>query len=299
MAILTTSDWAVLRLLRPLPARPFTYLSHLWLFHRPPSFRHPRTFTEHVHAKKLFDRNPLFTLTADKYAVRDYVAERVGAEHLVPLIAAVENPDDLDFDKLPLAFVAKASHGNNATLIVRDKSRLDWAASVKTMRRWLGDNWYCYNKEWAYLNIPPRVVVEEFLDEDGHPPADYKFFVFSGKARLIQVDTGRFTGHRRNLFDENWRSLAVALRFPRPPSPPPRPAHLPEMLSIAERLGKDFTFARVDLYQYRGRVFFGEITHYPGGGSEDFDPLEFDHALGELWRSGQAIPERFYDSPRG
>ncbi|HWS53005.1 MAG TPA: ATP-grasp fold amidoligase family protein [Pyrinomonadaceae bacterium] len=298
MAIMTTTDWAVLRLLRPLPPRPFTYLSHLWLFRRPPSFRNPRTFTEHVHAKKLFERDRLFTLTADKYAVRDYVAERVGAERLVPLLAVADDPADLDFDKLPNAFVAKASHGNNANLIVRDKAGLDWAASVKTMRRWVADNWYRYNKEWAYLNIPPRIVVEEFLDDGGRPPVDYKFFVFSGKARLIQVDTGRFSQHRRNLFDEHWRSLAVALRYPRPPAPPPRPALLPEMLAVAERLGKDFTFARVDLYQHRGRVYFGEITHYPGGGSEDFDPLEFDHALGEVWRSGRAIPERFYDSPR-
>ncbi|HEY0376716.1 MAG TPA: ATP-grasp fold amidoligase family protein [Pyrinomonadaceae bacterium] len=298
MAILTATDWAVLRLLRPLPARPFTYLSHLWLFRRPPSFRRPRTFTEHVHAKKLFDRNPLFTLTADKYAVRDYVAERVGAEHLTRLIAVVENPADLDLDKLPTAFVAKASHGNEATLLVRDKARLDWVASLKTMRRWLDDNWYRYNKEWAYRNIPPRVIVEEFLDEDGQPPADYKFFVFSGKARLIQVDVGRFTRHERNLFDENWRSLAVTYRYPRPPSPPPRPARLLEMLAIAERLGKDFTFARIDLYQHRERVFFGEITHYPEGGSAPFDPPEFDQTLGEVWHSGRAIPERFYDSAR-
>lgn len=295
MSILTTRDWAVLRLLRPLPARPFTYLSHLWLFRYPPSFRHPRTFTEHVHAKKLFERDPLFTNTADKYAVREYVAERVGAEHLTRLLAVVDDPADLKLDELPNAFVAKASHGNDATLIVLDKSRLDWDASLKKMRNWLGRNWYRYNKEWAYLNIPPRVIVEEFLDDSGHPPTDYKFFVFSGKARLIQVDTGRFTRHERNLFDENWRSLALAYRYPRPPSPPPRPDRLPEMLTIAEQLGKDFKFARVDLYQHRGRVYFGEITHYPGGGSELFEPPEFDEALGELWRSGRAIPERFYD----
>jgi hypothetical protein len=296
--MLTTSDWAVLRLLRPLPARPFTYLSHLWLFHRPPSFRNPETFTEHVHAKKLFDHNPLYTLTADKYAVRDHVAERVGAEHLTRLFDAVKDPADIDLDQLPSAFVAKASHGNNATLIVRDKARLDWTESVKMMRRWLGDNWYRYNKEWAYRHITPRVIVEEFLDDDGQPPTDYKFFVFSGKARLIQVDLGRFTRHRRNLFDENWRSLAVTYRYPRPPEPPPKPARLPEMLAIAERLGEGFSFARIDLYQYRGRLLFGEITHYPEGGSAPFDPPEFDRALGEVWRSGQPIPERFYDSPR-
>jgi hypothetical protein len=167
MPVLTATDWAVLRALHPLPARSFTFLSHLWLFHELPSFRHPRTFTELVHAKKLFDRDQLLTITADKYAVREYVADRVGAEHLVPLIAVVDDPARLDLGSLPDSFVVKATHGNNATLIVRDKTCLNWPASMNAMRNWLDDNWYRYNKEWAYRDIPARLVVEEFLDEGG------------------------------------------------------------------------------------------------------------------------------------
>ena len=224
MPVLTATDWAILRALRPLPARSFTFLSHLWLFHELPSFRHPRTFTELIQAKKLFDRDPLLTVTADKYAVRKYVADRVGAEHLVPLIAVVDDPAELDLGSLPESFVVKATHGNNATLIVRDKACLDWPASMNAMRNWLEDNWYRYNKEWAYKewayrDIPARLVVEQFLDEGGQPPTDYKFFVFSGKVRLAQVDVARFTEHQRNLFDEHWRSLAVGYRYPRPPTP--------------------------------------------------------------------------------
>ena len=202
MSTLSSTDRAVLRLLRPLPPRTFTFLSHVWLFHNLPSFHHPATFTERVHAKKLFDRNPLLTITADKYAVRDFVCQRIGVQHLTTLFGVALDPVDLHYDRLPRSFVAKASHGNNATLIVRDKASLDWAGAKTTMRRWLDNNWYRYNKEWAYLNIPPRIIVEEFLDDCGQPPPDYKFFVFSGKVRLVQVDVARFTRHQRSLFDD-------------------------------------------------------------------------------------------------
>lgn len=295
MSVLSTTDRAVLLLLRPLPAPIFTYLIHVWLFHERPSFRKPLTFTERVHAKKLFNRDQLLTMTADKYAVREYVARRVGVELLTTLMAVADDPADLDYEKLPTSFVVKATHGNNANLIVRDKRSLDWTATIVKIRRWLKINWYRYNKEWSYRNIPPRIIVEELLDDDGHSPTDYKFFVFSGKVRLVQVDLGRFTRHQRSLFDENWRSLAVSYRFPRPAALPAMPSRFAEMKATAERLAAEFEFARVDLYQYRDRVLFGEITHYPEGGSALFEPRKFDRALGDVWGYGDPLPEHFYE----
>ena len=296
MAVLSNTDRAVLRLLRPLPPRVFTYLIHLWLFREPPSFRRPLTFTERIHVKKLFNRDPLLTVTADKYAVREYVARRVGAEFLTELFAVVDDPADLDFDKLPASFVMKATHGNEANIIVRDKQTLDWAAAVATMQGWLQTNWYWFNKEWSYRHIPPRIVVEELLDENGNSPTDYKFFVFSGKVRLVQVDVERFTRHQRNLFDENWRSLAVASRFPRPDTIPCMPLRFTEMKAIAERLAQELEFARVDLYQCGDRIVFGEITHYPDGGSVVYQPREFDRALGDVWGYGRPLPDHFFES---
>ena len=67
---------------------------------------------------------------------------------------------------------------------------------------------------------------------------------------------------------------------------------------MAERLAADFAFARIDLYNVDGRIYFGEITHYPGGGLVRLRPRAFDRALGELWRTGTPIPERFIRRPR-
>jgi hypothetical protein len=164
------------------------------------------------------------------------------------------------------------------------------------MQGWLQTNWYWFNKEWSYRHIPPRIVVEELLDENGNSPTDYKFFVFWGKVRLVQVDVERFTRHQRNLFDENWRSLAVVSRFPRPDTIPRMPSRFIEMKAIAERLAQEIEFARVDLYQCGERIVFGEITHYPDGGSVVYQPREFDRALGDVWGCGRPLPEHFFES---
>ena len=74
---------------------------------------------------------------------------------------------------------------------------------------------------------------------------------------------------------------------------PARPAGYDRMLEIAAALGKEFDFVRVDLYDVDGHVYFGELTHYPGGGLVRIRPRAFDRALGDLWRNATPIPYRF------
>ncbi|MEI9985067.1 MAG: hypothetical protein WDN69_18865 [Aliidongia sp.] len=47
-----------------------------------PDVIRPKGFNEKIQARKIFDRRPILTVMADKVAVRDYVAERVGREVL-------------------------------------------------------------------------------------------------------------------------------------------------------------------------------------------------------------------------
>ncbi len=55
------------------------------------------------------------------------------------------------------------------------------------------------------------------------------------------------------------------------------------MIALAERLGRDFEFVRVDLYDIGGRILFGEMTFFPGGGTVRWDPHEGDFVLGSFW----------------
>ena len=76
-----------------------------------------------------------------------------------------------------------------------------------------------------------------------------------------------------------------------------RPALLCEAIQLAERLAGEFVFVRVDLYFVRGRIYVGELTHYPAGGHFVFTPESFDRALGDVVRFNAPIPEEFFDNP--
>jgi hypothetical protein len=148
-------------------------------------------------------------------------------------------------------------------------------------------------RERSYRGLVPRVVVERFLGQDDAPPPDYKFFVFHGTPAVVVVDENRFAGHTSTMLTPDWEPFAVDNRFGAAAALPSRPAGYDRMLEVAATLGKEFDFVRVDLYGVDGHVYFGELTHYPGGGLVRIRPRAFDRALGELWRHGTPIPDRF------
>lgn len=61
------------------------------------------------------------------------------------------------------------------------------------------------------------------------------------------------------------------------------------MLAIAEALACDTDFLRVDLYEVRGTLYFGELTHSPAGGNFGFADRNLDEQLGRGWQ----IPARY------
>ena len=55
------------------------------------------------------------------------------------------------------------------------------------------------------------------------------------------------------------------------------------MIDVAERLSAGVDFVRVDLYETRNGVKFGELTNYPEGGSGPFTPSELNVEFGRRW----------------
>jgi hypothetical protein len=256
-----------------------------------PRLVRPRTFNERILRRKVFDRRPILTQLTDKYAVRHYVAQRLGPEILPAVYSVNSDPAAIPFADLPRPFVVKPTHGSGWVRIIRDKAALDVQELVNTCNLWLGTSYYNRTRERHYRQITPRIMVEEFIDDgSGSAPMDYKFFTFHGKVHLIQIDGFRFTHHRCALYDRDWRDTGARVQLDRFEDPIREPPNLALMLQTAEKLGAGLDFVRVDLYDVGSRIYFGEMTATPGGGFARFDPPAMDEHLGRLWGSQVKAP---------
>jgi hypothetical protein len=251
-----------------------------------PNILFPKTFNEKVIRRSLFDRRPILRQFADKFAVRAYVAERLGEDILPRLYWATETPEDIPFAQLPNRFVVKPTHGAGWIRIVRDKSMLDVEDLIGECRSWLSRNFYEQWGERVYKDIPRRILVEEFLsDGSADVPADYKLFVFHGRVELVSAIYDRFAQPRAYFCDRDWKALDVRLGYPvfKKGCPPKPPKHLKELIEAAETLGRDLDFIRTDFYDTRDQIYFGEITTTPAAGLIPFYPPAFDLKLGSFW----------------
>jgi len=246
--------------------------------------RHPKTFNEKMQWLKIYDRNPLYVQLADKYSVRSFVEKRIGQEFLNDLLGVYSTPDEIDWSKLPKAFVLKATWGSGMNIFVRDKESIDRVKISRLMNDWLRIDYSKRGREWVYRDIPRRFIAERLiLDSEGRIPYDYKIFCFDGEPRYIQVDVDRFGEHTRAYFDEEWRRQPFTILYRQFDGNISRPLHLDRMLEAARSLSKGIPFVRVDFYAIP-KVIFGEMTFYPGNGTEPFVPAEWDQKLGKLIR---------------
>ncbi|MBN9734327.1 hypothetical protein PP1_004640 [Pseudonocardia sp. P1] len=284
------------RRLRFLPHRAFAIMHHALFQGEISTLRKPRTYAQLLAKKNLGEQSELVHITADKYRVREHVADRIGAEHLIPLVQVVERAEDLDLEAPQQPYVVKGTHGCDMTILVPHPAAADHAKIRSAVARWLNTDFFRHGwRERPYEGLTPRAVVEEMIGDGTGAPNDYKFFVFHGEPAMVVVDQNRFVAHTSTMLHPDWVPFRIAGRFAQAEALPEKPACYDRMLEIARTLGKDFTFARIDLYDVDGHVYFGEITHNPGGGLVRLRPRAFDRALGNLWRHGTPIPEKFID----
>ena len=94
-----------------LPDRAHLTMEFRALVDRWPDLDNPKTFNEKIQWLKLYNRQSKYTMMVDKVAVRDYIAEKIGPEYLIPLLGVWDDPDDIDFDQLPDQFVLSSMSG--------------------------------------------------------------------------------------------------------------------------------------------------------------------------------------------
>ena len=255
-----------------------------WLFKgRPCHLEAPRTMTEKIHWLKLYDSTPLKGRLADKFLVREWVADTVGEEYLVPLLGVWDSPDEIDFASLPTSFVLKATHGSGWNILVPNKSALDEEWARGRLREWLGLRQAMKGGfELHYEYCEPRIVCEPFLRDASGGLRDYKFMVFDGVVQFI-FTVDRTQGRAlRGTYLPDWTRAPFEYTCEADRAPDiPAPAGLETMLRLAGELGKGFACARIDFYEVDGDVYFGEITFTDADGLSDFTPSRYDRVFGD------------------
>lgn len=253
-----------------------------------PNFKQPQRLSEKIYHRMLFDRNQQLTLLNDKLRVRDFVTAKVGSDYLIPMLWKGDNPELIPFDDLPSKFVIKVTHGCSYNILVINKTKIDKRKIRLQLAKWLRTN-YCQDFligiEWGYKNITPSIIIESFIGETEKAPEDYKFYCFSGRVEFVTVHFDRFIEQQKTRsFDRNFKPHEFKYQFDQWYGEFKRPSNFESMVQLAESLADGFDFIRVDLYNVNNRIYFGELTPYPGGVTTKFLPISQDYSLGKKWK---------------
>lgn len=275
-----------------LPDELFLKLKYRFMMGRSLNLKNPKTFNEKIQWLKLYDRKPEYTTMVDKYAVKEYVANIIGKEYIIPTLGVWESPDNIDWDSMPNQFVLKTTHGGGSLGIVicKNKDELDKKNVSKKINKSLKQNIYRQLREWPYKNVKRRIIAEKYMSDDttfktDDDLADYKFYCFGGEPKYCQVIRNRRSNETIDFYDMEWNHMPfVGLnRFAgNGILPVAKPVHLDTMIKICRNLSNNIPFVRVDLYIVNDKVYFGEITFYPASGIGIFTPEEWMMKLGDM-----------------
>lgn len=288
--ILTSSYWRKRYVLatpigKRLPDNIYLKLMYKVMTGQKLDLNNPKTFNEKLQWLKLYDRNPLYTTLVDKFAVREYIKDKIGEEYLIPLLGGPwKSVDEIPFDTLPNQFVLKTTHDSGGVVICKNKAEFNIQAAKEKLNKSLKHNFYYGGREWPYKNVPPQIIAEKYMvDESGEELKDYKLMCFNSKVKASFVCSDRFSkdGLKVTFYDSDWKRLPFERHYPASKVDIDKPKSYEEMVHIAEKLSENMKFVRMDFYEINGKVYFGEFTFYPGSGFEEFNPPEWDEELGK------------------
>lgn len=253
------------------------------------NLKNPQTMDEKLWWLKLHEHHPLQPICADKYRVREYVRQ-CGLGHLLnDCYGPYERVGEVPLNEIPYdEFFLKCNHLSGGNRIVRKDDFKDEKLK-EYFDNLLKNNAFYYGLEWPYKDIKPLLIAEPVISsDDPFGLLDYKFMCFGGVPKLLFLDIGvcekdgsHAEKYYRNVYDMNFqlqnitetRPQYTAKRMQKPPC-------FEQMIAYAARLSAPFRHCRVDLYNVKGRIYFGEITFYHGSGCNHLKPTTADQMIG-------------------
>lgn len=269
-----------------IPDKMYLKIMYYRHFHKKLNLNDPKTFNEKLQWLKLNDFHEDYVIMADKYRVKEYIANKIGNQYVVPLLGVWERSEDIDLNRMPNKFVLKCNHDSHTVFVCNNKQNFDINEIRKVLNVALKKNGYWYGRERPYKYIKPLIIAEEFLEEKGEKSlTDYKVLCFNGKAKVIEIHKGRFTdSYTQDFYSTSWEKLNISQEGSASDHLLEKPLCFEKMIELSETLSRDLKHLRVDWYIIDGKLYFGELTFYDGAGFVPFDNPEDDIYLGSLLR---------------
>lgn len=267
-----------------MPDKTFLSLKFKFRMGKKLDLSNPQTFNEKLQWLKLYNRKSEYTMMADKYLVRNYIADKLGEEYLIPIIGVWDEPNEINFEKLPNKFVLKCNHNSGLGMcICRNKNILDIKKTKKNLKKGIRQDYYLTSREWPYKNIKRKIIAEKYMEDSNRQINDYKFTCFNGKVDNVMICIDRSSKDTKfYFFDRDWNLMRLNKRGKEAPKDftLEKPKNLDKMFQIAEELSKGLPYARIDLYNLDGKIYFGEITFFPEAGYDSNLLSETDKYFG-------------------
>ena len=264
-----------------------TYLRILFYLHmgKVLHLKHPKTFSEKIQWLKLYNRKPEYTTMVDKYAVKDYVAKIIGDQYIIPTLGVWDKPEEIDWDNLPDRFVLKTTNGGGSkgVVICKNKATFDKATAIQDLNTALRRDIYKRFREWPYKNVPKRIIVEKYMEDESGELRDYKFFCFDGEPKAMFIASDRLDKNEETKFDfydMDFNHLPITNGHSNATIKIDMPRGFEEMKHLAAKLSKGIPHVRIDLYDINGKVYFGEFTFFHWSGMKPFKPIEWNYTFG-------------------
>lgn len=281
------------RVISRLPDRQYLRWKYWSMAGRFPHIENPRLFSEKVQVRKLYDRNPLYPVMVDKHAAKALIRDRAGDRYVIATQWIGKDLAQVDWSAIRLPAVVKPTHASGCGEFLRDRQDIDKLVKHNPSGRWMALKHHLVNREWAYGEFEPLIIIEDMLVDRHEVPDDFRFFVFSGKIALVELRLRRDGVGYEAFYTADWQRIDIPKCYYDPfPEAIPRPSHYAEMLDVVQTIAGETDFMRVDLYCVDGRIYVGELTLYPGGGFKGCIPDSLDERLGALWKQDLGKPER-------
>jgi len=252
-----------------------------------PSFNNMKYICDYFFFLKNTPSTAKYNYFTDKDLVKTFISDVCGEKYVIPSLGIFSNIEQLENFSFPDKYIVKPTH-MSGEILIKDGGALD-KKEIKMVEKWLKQDYSKISREYFYKNLTPKIIIEPLMTYAGEIPFDLKMFTINGICELIEIDSDRFNGHKRNLYDRNFNKLDVKLTFPAFSDEAFNFGIHDEILEVAEKLGLFFPFVRVDLYLTDEGIKFGELSFSPGSGFEHFEPKEFGTEL--LQKLNQDFPE--------